>query len=78
MRNSHKDLIEVCNEESGYLAGLTACKWMDHISLILKGSIKIAKGLRSGSSILIHCSDGWDRTPQVRFFTFLSTKLINT
>ena len=66
MRNSLKDLIEAYNDESGSLySGLIQSKWLEHISLIIKGAVKVSKAIRAGRSCLIHCSDGWDRTPQV-------------
>ena len=40
--------------------------WLGHIALLIAGSETVAKivGL-GGSHVLIHCSDGWDRTSQV-------------
>ncbi|ODA77122.1 hypothetical protein RJ55_07640 [Drechmeria coniospora] len=40
--------------------------WLKHIHSVLKGSAKIARriGIRH-SHVLIHCSDGWDRTSQL-------------
>jgi hypothetical protein len=29
-----------------------------------------------GTSVLLHCSDGWDRTPQAQIFSSLVTSLI--
>ncbi len=35
-------------------------------SLVLKAAVKIAKLInKKGSSVLVHCSDGWDRTSQL-------------
>ncbi len=40
--------------------------WLSHISLILQASINGAERLHvQQSSILCHCSDGWDRTAQI-------------
>jgi hypothetical protein len=40
--------------------------WLNHISGLLDGSEMVARvvGL-GGSHVLVHCSDGWDRTSQV-------------
>lgn len=40
--------------------------WLKHITGVLDGAEKVARvvGL-GGSHVLIHCSDGWDRTSQV-------------
>ncbi|KAK5654102.1 hypothetical protein OQA88_7533 [Cercophora sp. LCS_1] len=45
---------------------LAKSKWLGHIAGILSGSAIIAKqvGIQH-SNVLIHCSDGWDRTSQL-------------
>jgi myotubularin-related protein 1/2 len=39
--------------------------WLNTLSKLLDGSLKIAACLKSGVSVAVHCSDGWDRTPQL-------------
>ncbi|KAF5330461.1 hypothetical protein D9619_005397 [Psilocybe cf. subviscida] len=40
--------------------------WLRHISGILEGTLIITKNIHVNSShVLIHCSDGWDRTSQL-------------
>ncbi|KAL0946768.1 hypothetical protein HGRIS_012943 [Hohenbuehelia grisea] len=40
--------------------------WLRHISAILEGTVIIARNVHVNSShVLIHCSDGWDRTSQM-------------
>ncbi|TFK76237.1 phosphatases II [Pluteus cervinus] len=40
--------------------------WLRHICTILEGAVLIAKNVHVNSShVLIHCSDGWDRTSQL-------------
>ncbi|TEB26595.1 phosphatases II [Coprinellus micaceus] len=40
--------------------------WLRHISAILEGTVIIVKNVHINSShVLIHCSDGWDRTAQL-------------
>src|SRR6266567_2272905 len=37
--------------------------WLRHLSAILEGTVIIVKNVHVNSShVLIHCSDGWDRT----------------
>lgn len=48
-----------------FLSQLESTKWMDYISLILKSSIDIAQNILNKMAVLVHCSDGWDRTAQV-------------
>lgn len=42
-----------------------ACEWLRLLSTVLAGSIRVANALASGTSVLVHCSDGWDRTAQL-------------
>lgn len=39
--------------------------WLKHLRTILSGACRIANYLQEGTSVLIHCSDGWDRTGQL-------------
>lgn len=40
--------------------------WLRHISAIMEGTVLIARNVHVNSShVLIHCSDGWDRTAQL-------------
>ena len=77
MRDSVRKLHELCLSEnvqsSTYFTQLESTHWFEHIHLLLVSANKIAKLLNSGLNVLIHCSDGWDRTSQVLplFFPFL-------
>ena len=45
---------------------LRKSSWLRHISAILEGTILIVRNVHINSShVLIHCSDGWDRTSQM-------------
>ncbi|XP_077983643.1 phosphatidylinositol-3,5-bisphosphate 3-phosphatase MTMR6-like [Glandiceps talaboti] len=56
MRSSLQKLIE---------DGLEASGWLKHIKAIMDTSLFIAKAVtEEGASVLVHCSDGWDRTAQ--------------
>ena len=75
----HTLMVGACKVESGYseglnphqtddgrwLAALHESRWPGYVSMILKGAMRIASLLRDGNPVLVHCSDGWDRTPQV-------------
>ncbi|OBZ75993.1 Phosphoinositide 3-phosphatase, partial [Grifola frondosa] len=40
--------------------------WLKHISAIMEGTLLIVRNVHVNSShVLIHCSDGWDRTAQL-------------
>ncbi|KAF4791733.1 hypothetical protein TURU_127442 [Turdus rufiventris] len=51
---------------SDFLWGLENSGWLKHIKAIMDAGIFIAKAVaEEGVSVLVHCSDGWDRTAQV-------------
>lgn len=39
--------------------------WLEHVAALLRGAVQITKSLEQGASVLVHCSDGWDRTAQL-------------
>ncbi|OXU28235.1 hypothetical protein TSAR_009646 [Trichomalopsis sarcophagae] len=57
MRSSLAKLIEC--------SGLESSGWLKHIRAILETSWFIARNIINGISVVVHCSDGWDRTAQV-------------
>lgn len=72
IRSSLEKLIELCygNESSvdpdSYFSKLELCQWFRYINIIFESADKIASHLDDkGASVLIHCSDGWDRTSQL-------------
>ncbi|XP_042255130.1 myotubularin-related protein 6 [Thunnus thynnus] len=70
MRTSLQKLLEVIGTRSlsmsDYLVGLESCGWLRHIKAIVDAAIFLAKAVTvEGASVLVHCSDGWDRTAQV-------------
>ncbi|XP_026112656.1 myotubularin-related protein 2-like [Carassius auratus] len=69
MRESLRKLKEVVYptiEDSHWLSNLESTHWLEHIKLILAGALRIADKVESGkTSVVVHCSDGWDRTPQL-------------
>uniref|UniRef100_A0A3B4CU55 Phosphatidylinositol-3-phosphatase n=1 Tax=Pygocentrus nattereri TaxID=42514 RepID=A0A3B4CU55_PYGNA len=70
MRNSQQKLIEVSDLRSPsmgeFLLGLENSDWLKHIQTILTAGKFISKAVaEEGVSVLVHCSDGWDRTAQV-------------
>lgn len=71
MRHSLRSLTTlVCKADStadnwNWLAKVEGTKWLGHIRRCLAGSIRVASALCRGRSVLVHCSDGWDRTAQI-------------
>lgn len=49
-----------------WLSFLDNSRWLHHISGLLKSALLVVDAIDvEEKSILIHCSDGWDRTPQL-------------
>ncbi|KAJ1921154.1 phosphatidylinositol-3-phosphatase ymr1 [Mycoemilia scoparia] len=40
-------------------------EWNRHIASIIKGSREIVEAVGAGQHVVVHCSDGWDRTAQL-------------
>lgn len=39
--------------------------WLHHVAVLLRGAASVAAAVESGETVVVHCSDGWDRTSQV-------------
>ncbi|RXM91458.1 Myotubularin-related protein 8, partial [Acipenser ruthenus] len=70
MRNSLQKLMEVCEMKSpsmsDFLTGLENSGWLRHIKAMMDAGVFLAKAVaEEKASVLVHCSDGWDRTAQV-------------
>jgi len=49
-----------------WLSALESTKWLQHLSLLLKAALLAVNAVdRDHRPVLVHCSDGWDRTPQI-------------
>lgn len=67
MRASLNKLLESCDVAlpfSQTLSNIASSHWLKHIKLLLETSEFIATTVKEGTSVLVHCSDGWDRTAQ--------------
>ncbi|EGZ16004.1 hypothetical protein PHYSODRAFT_316113 [Phytophthora sojae] len=50
---------------SSFYGRIDSSGWLRHVRLLLKASVELAHTVNSGTSVLTHCSDGWDRTAQM-------------
>lgn len=75
MRESLRKLKELCfphADESRWLSGLEATLWLKHIKCMLAGAVRIVDKVENNRcSVLVHCSDGWDRTSQLTALAML-------
>ena len=54
------------DDKDCFLSDLDKCGWMGHILKIIRTTATVVKMISvDHASVLVHCSDGWDRTPQV-------------
>lgn len=71
MRNSLKTVVDALAEANTLKQPvdrerLRKSGWLKHLTAILDGSLMIIRNVHINSShVLIHCSDGWDRTSQL-------------
>lgn len=51
---------------SSWFSALDRTCWLGHLAGMLQSAMRICHAIdREGRSVLVHCSDGWDRTPQL-------------
>ncbi|XP_050544918.1 myotubularin-related protein 6 isoform X2 [Daktulosphaira vitifoliae] len=69
MRSSLSKVVDLCEQRnlsmSQFIGGLENSGWLRHIKTILDTSAFICQAIDGGKSVVVHCSDGWDRTAQV-------------
>ncbi|KAF6040646.1 hypothetical protein EB796_001059 [Bugula neritina] len=75
MRESQRKLKDICHptqDDHHWLSNVESTQWLLHIKAILAGAFKIADKVESHKmSVLVHCSDGWDRTAQMSSLAML-------
>jgi myotubularin-related protein 1/2 len=79
MRESFRRIYELCRStamqgDGGYntqwLSLLENTRWLEHVRVVLAAAKRCASVVHEqGSSLVVHCSDGWDRTAQVAALT---------
>lgn len=52
-------------DSSTYLSQLENSKWLHHLVKVIQAAYFIAHSIDFGDPVLVHCSDGWDRTSQL-------------
>ncbi|KAI1293543.1 Myotubularin-related protein 3 [Halotydeus destructor] len=59
-------LTDVTPDNQNWATILDNSKWLQHISSLIRSSLIIVKAISEECRpVLVHCSDGWDRTPQI-------------
>ena len=65
MFNIINDLSTDNNNAKHFYSSIESSLWLTHISSIIKASYLASNTLKHGRNVLVHCSDGWDRTSQI-------------
>ncbi|XP_063102594.1 myotubularin-related protein 1 isoform X3 [Cavia porcellus] len=75
MRESLRKLKEIAYpsiDEARWLSNVDSTHWLEYIRMLLAGAVRIADKIESGkTSVVVHCSDGWDRTAQLTSLAML-------
>ncbi|KAF9447881.1 phosphatases II [Macrolepiota fuliginosa MF-IS2] len=74
LREADAMLASISNDLSSQVSGISVLDrsalrrsgWLRHLQAIMEGTVLITRNVHVNSShVLIHCSDGWDRTSQL-------------
>ena len=70
MRASLKSLLQLLAKrdptDDDFLQDLHKCGWLEHIRGVMGTAARVKDLIHvERSSVLVHCSDGWDRTAQL-------------
>ncbi|KDO25187.1 hypothetical protein SPRG_20770 [Saprolegnia parasitica CBS 223.65] len=72
MRDSIRRLFELVkgevrgSERANWLSSLESTRWLEHVrSVLVAAAMGVEKLVDERASLVVHCSDGWDRTAQI-------------
>ena len=66
VQSSLEQLRKVINVGSkNWRSQFSQTKWLEHIESILAASQRVVSEIQEQRSVLVHCSNGWDRTTQI-------------
>eukprot|EP00116_Pleurobrachia_bachei_P001107 sb/3461369/ len=70
MRDSNNKLRALVTQpeidETKWFSNLAATQWLSYVQSVLNEAVRVASTIENKrSSVVIHCSDGWDRTSQI-------------
>ena len=69
VRYSYNRLKAFDPSRENFWEALGESGWMDYVNLILAGAKSMAGSMLKGTNVMVHCSDGWDRTTQLACLT---------
>ncbi|XP_067938359.1 myotubularin-related protein 2-like [Watersipora subatra] len=59
-----RTLVSTPGDPASWYSRLNTTNWIQNLSTLLMAGSRVASSLAS-RPVLVHCSDGWDRTPQI-------------
>jgi myotubularin-related protein 3/4 len=69
IRKSFNALRLLCTssaDQPNWFSQLEGTRWLQHMSGLMKAAVTLVNAVeREARPVLVHCSDGWDRTPQI-------------
>ena len=69
IRKSFQGVRTLCQlgaEQTNWHSAMEATRWLQHLSLLVRSTLIIVDAIEAQNrSVLVHCSDGWDRTAQL-------------
>ncbi|XP_072381747.1 phosphatidylinositol-3,5-bisphosphate 3-phosphatase MTMR3 isoform X1 [Diabrotica undecimpunctata] len=69
IRKSFHALRQLCTysaDQPNWYSQLEGTRWLSHMSGLMKAAVTLVAAVeRDARPVLVHCSDGWDRTPQI-------------
>ncbi|XP_067014667.2 myotubularin-related protein 3 isoform X2 [Anabrus simplex] len=61
-----RQLCAAAADQSNWFSLLEGTRWLLNISGLLRAAVTVVSAVdQEGRPVLVHCSDGWDRTPQI-------------
>lgn len=71
VRSSYQNMMSAClscntsSHSFDLLGKVGAAGWLQHTAGVMRGALFSAREINNGNALLVHCSDGWDRTAQI-------------
>ena len=67
VRGYYKNLCETLylEDSKNLFSNIEKSQWYNSIVILIESSFKIYNSIINGRNVLVHCSDGWDRTTQL-------------
>jgi len=56
--------VNTCNDGK-YFSTVEKTGWLELLHYILLGTCQVVESVTNGYAVLVHCSDGWDRTAEI-------------